>query len=56
LWADDQSPPVWRFSAENTQTQARRGFGTMEELVAFLQNSMVELELCDEPDSGNDGS
>ena len=56
LWADDQSPPVWRFSAENTQTQARRGFGTLEELVAFLQNSMVELELCDEPDSGNDGS
>jgi hypothetical protein len=46
LWADDQSPPIWRFSVENTQTQTRRGFGTLEELIAFLQNSMDELEQC----------
>jgi hypothetical protein len=46
LWADDQSPPIWRFSVENTQTQTRRGFGTLEELIAFLQNSMDEVEQC----------
>jgi hypothetical protein len=56
LWADDQSPPVWRFSVENTQTQARRGFGTLEELMAFLQNSMEALDQSDESESDNDES
>ena len=31
---------VWRFSLEDLHTQERRGFATLEEMVAFLQEQI----------------
>lgn len=41
LWqerpASSERPAVWRLSLEDTRTRQRRGFGSLEELMAFLQ-------------------
>jgi hypothetical protein len=34
---DDTSPPVWRFSLEDSVTHQRRGFESLEALTAFLE-------------------
>ena len=45
---DPDAPAVWRFSLEEARTGQRRGFASLEALVAFLR---VELEgERDEPD------
>lgn len=40
LWETRSVPPddpaTWRFSLEDVQSSARRGFATLEELVSFL--------------------
>lgn len=35
-------PAVWRFSLEDTRTRQRRGFATLEALVAFLRVELME--------------
>lgn len=35
--ASPEHPAVWRFSLEDTRTDQRRGFGSLEGLVAFLR-------------------
>jgi len=41
LWqerpASSERPAVWRLSLEDTRTRQRRGFGSLEGLMAFLQ-------------------
>ena len=41
LWqerpASSERPAVWRLSLEDTRTRQRRGFGSLEGLVAFLR-------------------
>ncbi len=32
-----QHPPVWRFLVENTRTRQQHGFGSLEEVIVFLQ-------------------
>ena len=40
-WQEDDplplQPAAWRFSLENVQTGARRGFGDFDALITFLQ-------------------
>jgi hypothetical protein len=42
LWRDktpsEETSSGWRFSIENPSTGQRRGFSSLEELVAFLEN------------------
>ena len=38
--ASSRRPAVWRFSLEDTRTTQRRGFATLDELVAFLRTQM----------------
>jgi len=33
-------PAVWRFSLEDTRTRQRRGFGSLEGLMAFLREQV----------------
>jgi hypothetical protein len=44
LWrerpASPERPAVWRFSVEDTRTRQRRGFGSLEDLLAFLRALM----------------
>ena len=46
LWreraASPQHPSVWRFLVEDTRTGQRRGFGSLEELMAFFQARVEE--------------
>ena len=46
LWreraASTQHPSVWRFLVEDTRTGQRRGFGSLEELMAFFQVRVKE--------------
>jgi hypothetical protein len=34
-------PAVWRFSLEDVRTRQRRGFGSLEGLVAFLRAEVI---------------
>ena len=38
--AGSERKTVWRFSLEDTQTKQRRGFASLEEMVAFLSESL----------------
>jgi hypothetical protein len=43
LWATEDAETdtrIWRFSLEDTRTGVRRGFATLEALVAFLVAQM----------------
>ena len=41
LWSDGDSPQQWRFSLEDPHTHTRRGFASLDELLAFLQKEIV---------------
>ncbi len=36
-------PPVWRFMLENPLTGARRGFGSIQDLAAFLEEQIAVI-------------
>jgi hypothetical protein len=40
--ASRRRPAVWRFSLEDTRTRQRRGFATLEAMVAFLRARVAE--------------
>jgi len=42
--ATPAGPAVWRFSLEDMRDGARRGFGSLEELVAFLGAELKQEE------------
>jgi len=42
--ATPAGPAVWRFSLEDMRDGARRGFGSLEELVAFLRAKLKQEE------------
>lgn len=46
-------PAVWRFSLEDTRTCERRGFGSLEGLMAFLREQ-VGAEGAEETGRGGD--
>ncbi|MCA9971623.1 MAG: hypothetical protein KC425_15470 [Anaerolineales bacterium] len=37
LWMDGEDAATWRFSLEDPRTGARRGFASLDDLMAFLQ-------------------
>ncbi len=39
--ASGMQPAVWRFMLESPLTGARRGFGSIEDLAAFLEEQMA---------------
>jgi len=48
LWqerdATPSRPAVWRFSLEDARTRQREGFGSLQELVDFVQ-SQIDVDL-----------
>ncbi len=42
LWSGSDDEAGWRFSLEDPRTGARRGFGDVEELAAFLQSETAK--------------
>ncbi len=39
--ASGEQPAVWRFMLENPLTGARRGFGSIQDLAAFLEEQVA---------------
>ncbi len=39
--ASGEQPAVWRFMLESPMTGARRGFGSIEDLVTFLEEQVT---------------
>jgi hypothetical protein len=54
LWSDGDSPQQWRFSLEDPHTHTRRGFASLDELLAFLQKEIVHAAAP--PDEATDKS
>lgn len=52
-------PAVWRFSLENTHDRRRFGFGSLEELMAFVRAQILHTQnlrgQIRRTDKGNDG-
>ncbi len=46
--ASPAGPAVWRFSLEDTRDGARRGFGSLEELVAFVRAELQQEEVMED--------
>ena len=42
---DPQTPVVWRFRLEDPRTERRRGFGTFEEMMAFLRSELDNSQI-----------
>ena len=38
---DPDAPVIWRFSLEDPQTDQRRGFASLEEMVVFLRAELT---------------
>lgn len=45
--ARPDQPAVWRFGLEDTRAGNRYGFGSLEELISFLQVQIKQAELSD---------
>jgi hypothetical protein len=39
------NPPQWRFSLEDLDAGRRHGFGTLQELLAFLERQIAETAI-----------
>ncbi len=46
---DPQVPAVWRFRLEDARTGKRRGFVSLEEVMAFIQTELADWQNASPP-------